>query len=121
MWAISAMNKLPLALLAFCTFATSVRADDGYQRGKTLLETMCARCHAVGKTGRSPHPDAPPFRTFGEEKLYDTDFGQRLQDGLSTIHPDMPTFHFSREDADAAINYLRAIQVRTRPKRTKGD
>jgi cytochrome c len=44
-----------------------------------------------------------------------------LQDGLSTILPDMPTFHFSREDAGAAINYLRAIQVRARPKRPKGD
>ena len=77
---------------------------------------MCARCHAVGKAGRSPHPDAPPFRTLGDDKLYDNDFAKRLQDGLSTIHPDMPTFHFSREDAEAAVDYLRSIQVSAKPK-----
>jgi hypothetical protein len=85
---------------------------------KALLERMCGQCHAVGRVGRSPHIDAPPFRTFGE-KLYDEDFGQRLQDGLFTIHPDMPTFHFSREDAESAVNYLRSIQVQSRPKPLK--
>lgn len=76
---------------------------------------MCAHCHAIGKTGRSPHPYAPPFRSFGDDKLYDNDFAQRLQEGLSTMHPDMPTFHFSREDAQAAVNYLRSIQVHDKP------
>jgi hypothetical protein len=42
----------------------------------------------------------------------DEDFGQRLQDGLSTIHPDMPTFHFDQHDAEAAVSYLRTIQER---------
>jgi hypothetical protein len=60
---------------------------------------------------RSAHPLAPPFRNFGEDKLYDNDFGQRLQDGLTTIHPDMPTFRFSRSDAEAAVNYLKSIQA----------
>ncbi len=75
-----------------------------------MLETMCGRCHTVGATGQSPLINAPPFRTFGESKLYDNDFGQRLQDGLTTIHRDMPTFRFSRRDAEAAVNYLRSIQ-----------
>ncbi len=63
-----------------------------------------------GRNWGEPHADAPPFRSFGENKLYDSDFRQRLQDGLSTIHRDMPTFRFSRRDADAAVNYLRSIQ-----------
>jgi mono/diheme cytochrome c family protein len=83
--------------------------DQEQQRGKGLLETLCARCHAVAATGQSPHLEAPPFRTFGE-KLYDDDLGQRLQDGLTTIHPDMPTFRFKRRDAEAAVNYLKSIQ-----------
>ena len=65
---------------------------------------------------RSPHVDAPPFRTFGDDKLYDNDFAQRLQDGLSTIHRDMPTFQFSRPDAEAAVNYLKAIQEHKKPR-----
>src|SRR4051795_6775645 len=32
--------------------------------GKLLAETDCARCHAIGPTGRSPLPPAPPFRTL---------------------------------------------------------
>ena len=113
------MNRIRLAWLLLCAVtATAHAADGGTQHGKTLLESMCARCHATGKSGRSPHPDAPPFRTFGDEKLYDNDFAQRLQDGLSTIHPDMPTFHFSREDAEDAVDYLRSIQVRdSKPRR----
>ena len=86
------------------------------QRGKALLQTQCGRCHSVRATGRSPHPDAPPFRTFGDDKLYDNDFGKRLQDGLSTIHPDMPTFRFKRRDAEAAVNYLKFIQEHKKSK-----
>ena len=83
--------------------------DPEQQRAKAMLENLCGRCHAVGKTGRSPNPLAPQFRHFGE-KLYDTDMVQRLQDGLTTIHPDMPTFRFNRHEAAAAVNYLRSIQ-----------
>ena len=104
------MNKLCLTLLMiYACSKEGCALDQQNQRGKILLETLCARCHAVGATGQSPHPEAPPFRTFGE-KLYDDDLGQRLQDGLTTIHPDMPTFHFKRRDAEAAVNYLISIQ-----------
>lgn len=100
-----------------CGWSTAGHALDAEQRrGKALLETLCGRCHAVSERGRSPHVDAPPFRTFGDSKLYDNDFGQRLQDGLTTIHPDMPTFQFSRADAEAAVNYLKSIQARKKPK-----
>ncbi len=83
--------------------------DPEQQRARAMLENLCGRCHAVGKTGKSPNPLAPAFRSFGE-KLYDTDMVQRLQDGLTTIHPDMPTFRFNRHEAAAAVNYLRSIQ-----------
>ncbi len=110
------MNKFCLALLMMGGWSkVSYALDQEQQRGKVLLETLCARCHAVGAFGQSPHPEAPPFRTFGEE-LYDNDLGQRLQDGLTTIHPDMPTFHFKRRDAEAAVNYLKSIQQKKQPK-----
>jgi mono/diheme cytochrome c family protein len=112
------MTKFCFALLLPCLLAMPAGAEDAQQRGKALLETLCAQCHALGKTGNSPNALAPPFRTFGDDKLYDNDFAQRLQEGLSSIHPAMPTFHFSRDDAQAAVNYLRSIQVprsRSRP------
>jgi cytochrome c len=104
------MNKFCLSLLLMAMWSSGAYAlDHELRRGRDLLETLCARCHAVGATGQSTHPEAPPFRTFGE-KLYDEDLGQRLQDGLTTIHPDMPAFLFKRRDAQAAVNYLKSIQ-----------
>ena len=111
------MKKFCLAVLLIGAWSESGHAlDREQQRAKALLETMCGRCHAVGTTGRSPNVDAPPFRSFGDDKLYDNDFGQRLQDGLTTIHKEMPTFRFSRPDAYAAVNYLKFIQQRKKPK-----
>src|SRR4051794_440514 len=86
--------------------------DSEQKRGKALLQSLCSRCHAVDRTGASPHADAPSFRTFGDSKLYDDDFAQRLQTGVSTIHKDMPSFQLDRADAEAAVSYLKAIQVR---------
>jgi mono/diheme cytochrome c family protein len=86
--------------------------DPEEHQAQALLTKFCSRCHAIGRTGKSPHAYAPPFRDLGENKLYDESFSQRLQDGLSTIHPDMPTFRFSQRDAGAVIEYLRAIQSR---------
>ena len=34
------------------------------KRGEALLSRNCARCHATGTAGLSPHPEAPPFRTL---------------------------------------------------------
>ncbi len=104
------MNRFCLALLMIGAWSNAGQAlDQEQQRGRGLLETLCAGCHAVGTTGQSPHSEVPPFRSFGE-KLYDDDLGQRLQEGLVTIHPDMPTFHFKRRDAEAVVNYLKSIQ-----------
>jgi len=110
------MNRFCLALLMMGAWSrASCALDHEQQQGRVLLETLCARCHAVGATGQSPHPQAPLFRTFGE-KLYDNDLAQRLQDGLTAIHPDMPTFRFKRRDAEAAVNYLKSIQQKRQSK-----
>ncbi|MBI5264867.1 MAG: cytochrome c [Bradyrhizobium sp.] len=111
------MRRSGIAVLMIgCFTAASHALDAEQQHGKELLRKMCGHCHAVGSTGASPNSLAPPFRSFGEDKLYDNDFAQRLQDGLSTIHPDMPTFRFDREDAEAAVNYIKAIRERRKPK-----
>lgn len=102
-------------LIIVLAAAWSVRAhalDRGIQHGRALLMRMCSECHSVAETGRSPHPDAPAFRTFSEEKLYDEDFRDRLENGLSTMHPDMPTFHFREQDAQDAIDYLKWLRDR---------
>ena len=71
---------------------------------------MCAHCHAIGSEGASPNQLAPPFRKLGDDKLYDGNFAKRLQEGYSSIYHDMPTIRFDRVDAEAVVNYLKAIQ-----------
>jgi len=79
------------------------------RHGRALAERMCARCHAIGRSGGSPHVGAPAFRALDRRIDLDT-FSTRLRTGLFSGHPDMPAFRFSREDARALTAYLRAIQ-----------
>ena len=85
------------------------RAQDMVSHGQTLVAEFCGRCHAVGTKGKSRHPDAPPFRTFGRKIDLD-EFPRALERGISTGHPDMPNFKFSADDARAVRAYLRVIQ-----------
>ncbi|MCB8836433.1 cytochrome c [Aurantimonas sp. VKM B-3413] len=77
--------------------------------GHALIERHCARCHAVGSTGESPHPDAPPFRTLSRRYPV-SQLSEALVEGLLTGHPDMPEFVFSPTEAASIIAYLQSIQ-----------
>ena len=78
-------------------------------RGEGLLTTNCARCHAVGRTGNSTHPQAPPFRTLGQRYPIEV-LAEALAEGLSSGHPDMPEFRFEVEEVNAILAYLNSIQ-----------
>jgi mono/diheme cytochrome c family protein len=79
------------------------------RRGLDLLTANCARCHAVGRTGQSTHPEAPAFRTLGSRYPIDA-LAEALAEGLSSGHPDMPEFRFEIADVDAILAYLNSIQ-----------
>jgi cytochrome c len=81
------------------------------RRGEALLITNCARCHAVGRSGVSPHPQAPPFRTLSR-KFKVEGLAEALAEGISTGHPDMPEFVFEADEVGAIIDYLKSIQQR---------
>lgn len=103
---------LTFLLLAGLTGAWAEENELGAlaRHGRSLAEKMCAQCHAIGVSGLSPHIGAPPFRTLSRRVDLDT-FASRLRDGLTSGHPDMPTFRFGREDARALTAYLRSIQA----------
>jgi len=114
----TAMKRSLLVLSATALLSSSFAnaRTDGPRQGKAMLQQLCAECHAIGRTGASPNKLAPPFRSFSETKLYDSDFKQRLLTGLTSIHPFMPTFRFSREDAEEVLSYMRSIQEPRQPK-----
>jgi mono/diheme cytochrome c family protein len=100
---------LGLAAFMFCAAGTPAPAQSPVAKGRALLEEFCARCHAIGTSGASPHQSAPPFRTLG--RSFDLDqFPRLLERGISSGHPDMPEFRFSEEDARAVRAYLFTIQ-----------
>ena len=83
-------------------------------KGEGLVRKDCSRCHAIGKEGDSPHPDAPPFRTLSS-KYPVTDLAESLAEGIVSGHPDMPVFVFEPTDVEAIIEYLQSIQEEPAP------
>jgi mono/diheme cytochrome c family protein len=107
------MNALRLGLVALILLVTgpawTAPAAEPKDQGKALLTRMCGNCHAVGSTGDSPHRGAPPFRTIGT--IYDiTELTEEMTEQLISIHPDMPDFRFTAQEAKAIRAYLYSIQ-----------
>ena len=85
---------LAVAALLVAAMQPAVAAD--IKRGEELLTRDCARCHAVGTTGDSPHKQAPAFRTL--DKRYPIEsLEEALGEGIMSGHPDMPEFKFDAE------------------------
>jgi mono/diheme cytochrome c family protein len=85
--------------------------DADVARGEALLQKNCARCHAVGRAGESPHKEAPAFRTLGQRYPVES-LEEALGEGILSGHPDMPEFSFDADEVGDIIGYLKSIQQR---------
>lgn len=106
---IVAVAILVIALLILVIAQRSLWGQTPQQRGKEIANGLCSRCHAIGKTGDSPHPAAPRFRSL-DDRTDLSKLSRRIREGLLTDHEDMPMFRFGRDDADAVAGYIRSIQ-----------
>ncbi len=93
-----------LAVLALPAFA-----QGNPQVGQRLVEANCARCHAVGRTGDSPLPIAPPFRTLHTRYPVEG-LAEALAEGIVTGHPTMPEFRLDPDQIDNLIAYLKTLE-----------
>jgi mono/diheme cytochrome c family protein len=104
----------PVALLGamLVAIATNAAAEQPTaSRGSLLVKRDCGGCHAVGTTGASPLPAAPPLRELN--RRYEPEaLAESLAEGIVTGHPAMPAFRFGPRDVRAIILYLDAIQDR---------
>jgi cytochrome c len=107
-WRAGALGAAGL-LLALWAMPAAAAEKGLVDKGRTLVEENCARCHAIGKEGESPHPPAPPFRTLSSKYPVE-DLAESLAEGIVSGHPDMPIFVFSPTDVEAIIEYLQSIQ-----------
>lgn len=96
-------------LVGCWTLVASAADKDLTAKGEDLVKENCSRCHAIGKEGDSPHPEAPPFRTLSS-KYPVADLAESLAEGIVSGHPDMPIFVFNPHDVEAIIDYLESIQ-----------
>lgn len=96
-------------VLALACAGSAAAASAG--RGEALVSRHCGGCHAVGTSGKSHEPAAPPFREL--HKRYDPEqLGEALGEGLLVGHPMMPEFRFEPDDVQSIIIYLKSIQTK---------
>lgn len=100
--------RMASAAILIAALSVPASADDP-KRGEDLLRRNCASCHAIGRTGDSPHKQAPLFRTLGQRYPVES-LEEALGEGFMTGHPDMPEFKFDADDVGAIIAYLTSIQ-----------
>jgi cytochrome c len=78
------MRRLTLVCLALACASTVAVAQSGRaQRGLTFAQTNCSQCHAIGRVGESPLPEAPPFRTLHTRYLASLKNAQQASNPLS--------------------------------------
>ena len=111
-----ALRLLPLVLSGAVVAAPAAASPpELVARGQAIVERDCAACHAVGRTGDSPNPQAPRFRQLHER--YDVEaLSEALSEGLTVGHGPMPEWSFGPADNTAILAYLKSLEAPTKGK-----
>jgi mono/diheme cytochrome c family protein len=104
------IRSLGVVAILVCAVPSRSAALESVERGRTLVETACATCHAIDTVGESPLPSAPRFRDLGRRYPVSA-LEEALAEGIVTAHRGMPEFTFEPEDVGAIIKYLESIQA----------
>ena len=87
--------------------------DQGQQtrvsNGLKFAQANCASCHAIGPTGESPLPAAPPLRTLHLRYPVE-DLAEAFAEGIMTAHPAMPQFELNVAQIGDLIAYLKSLE-----------
>ncbi|MFW6076275.1 MAG: c-type cytochrome [Hyphomicrobiales bacterium] len=106
------MRRSSAAFILLLALAPAAWAEDRSARieaGHDIADRLCARCHAIGAEGDSPHEEAPPFRTFAERWPVEH-LAEALAEGITVGHPDMPEFVLEPGEIDSFIAYLKSLE-----------
>ena len=97
------------AVILLASVAGASALDPAAQRGFVFAKTNCSMCHAIGPSGQSQLPIAPPFRTL-HEKYPVENLEEALAEGIVTGHPNMPQFELDPAQIDDLIAYLKSLE-----------
>jgi mono/diheme cytochrome c family protein len=102
--------------LSVLVLATSAQAATPAV-GQRFARRACAGCHAIGVSGTSPNPLAPPFRRLPARLG-----GDRLELRLQAIsrhgHRAMPPIYMTPAERRGVAAYIRAVSTRSQDRRT---
>jgi len=104
------MSKWSLAILVAMVSCCAALADEKSDvlAGQALVKANCAPCHGISLTDKSPHPDAPEFRTL-HEKYPVENLEEAFAEGVFTGHPDMPPFQATPQQITEIIAYISSL------------
>ncbi|KPF95240.1 cytochrome C [Rhodopseudomonas sp. AAP120] len=100
---ISVLISATLLMISSADAAT--RAE---QRGFVFAKSHCARCHAIGRTGKSRLKQAPAFRTLHTRYPIET-LAEAFAEGIYTGHPKMPAFELEPDEINDLLSYLKSL------------
>jgi len=101
------MRLLTVVIAAgFAAVAMSASASGQSKlAGQALAERLCAKCHAIDKTGHSPLKKAPPFRVIANR--YSVWLLQEaLAEGIVTGHEAMPEFTLKPDEIADLLTFM---------------
>jgi cytochrome c len=100
---------LAALLLILLPLPAAAQQSPAVQRGVTLAQTNCARCHSTDKLSPSPLTIAPPFRDL--HKRYPVEnLAESLAEGIVTGHPTMPEYRFEADQIGDFIAFLKSLE-----------
>ena len=105
------MSKIILLSAVWAAAYTQAAAQPqsaAVEEGRQIAQQFCARCHAIGRKGESPHADAPPFRQIAANRSV-RNLREILGEGMIVGHPDMPQWRFGAEDVSSLVAYLKSL------------
>lgn len=108
---IVALSMIFAAASAYAQSRPAPEDPELLKQGESLVTKNCARCHGIGRTDASRHPQAPLFRKLSKRYPIES-LEEALGEGIISGHPDMPEFQFDADDVGAIIAYLKSIQDR---------
>ncbi|MCS6890755.1 MAG: cytochrome c [Rhodovarius sp.] len=95
-------------LLAFGSMPAAGQ-DGSAAAGRAFAERHCARCHAIGRTGASPQPAAPPLREL--HRRYPVEqLAEAFAEGVVTGHAGMPEFQLEVAQINDLLAFLRSLE-----------
>jgi len=100
-----------LTLLAWVPAQADEPAPPNIAAGRALAEKLCARCHATGPAGKSPHKEASPFRTFASKWPLES-LEEPLAEGIIVGHHAMPEFKFKPEQIADLLGYIASLPAK---------